>query len=226
VILLASDLHGRFEAVNQLIAHAVRSGAEVTEVIILGDVGLFGPALKRYFRKEENRFARPLSFIEGNHEDYDRFDALVQRYSDVMTHLPRATLHTIAGARMLALGGAAYMDANTTPMRSVIEPRHIEACLRHPPGSADVVLSHDAPAGLPLPVDPRFRRADAPGFNGGDALARHFRPRVWFFGHHHCRFDLVRDGTHYHGLPECVDGYSLFDPLHHRVVAVDLAKNA
>ena len=220
MILLASDLHGRFEAVNELIARAERDGARVDAVLILGDVGLFEPGLNRYFRATGGRFARPLHYIEGNHEDYSRLDTLVRRYADVMTHLPRGTLHTIAGLRVLALGGAAYMDAHTTPMGSVIEPRHIDACLRHPAGSVEVVLSHDAPAGLPIPVDPRFRRPDAPGFPGGDTLARYFRPRFWFFGHHHCRFTFERDGTRYHGLPECTEGGLLFDPASEEITPI------
>ncbi|HMP76504.1 MAG TPA: metallophosphoesterase [Kiritimatiellia bacterium] len=220
MILLVSDLHGRFDVVNKLIAQAVGDGADVSAVIILGDVGLFEPGLNRHFRKSGARFARPLYFIEGNHEDFTQFDTLVRRYADVMTHLPRGTIHTIANKRFLALGGTAYMDANTTPMGSVIEPRHIDACLRHPAGAVEIVLSHDAPAGLPIPIEPRFRRSDAPGFPGGASLARHFHPRYWFFGHHHCRFTFERDGTRYHGLPECTAGGLIFDPIHDKVTPV------
>ncbi len=213
MILLLSDLHGRFEDVNRQIVRAEqRRGMPVAAVIVLGDMGLFEPGLKRFFRRRGERFARPLYYIEGNHEDFDHLDTLIAAYADVMTHLPRGTVHTIAGRRFLALGGAAYMNAHTTQMGAVIGERDLQRCFQHPPDGVDIILSHDCPAGLSLPVMPGFEGLPPPGFAGGAALAFHFRPRFWFFGHHHQCFQQLEGDTAYYGLPQSAAGFGLLTP--------------
>jgi hypothetical protein len=65
--------------------------------------------------------------------------------------------------------------------------------------NVDVLLTHDAPAGV---VFPRHWR----GFNwpseaaGLDDLVRGIRPRICFFGHHHTRLDSQIDGVSCFGL--------------------------
>jgi hypothetical protein len=129
-----------------------------------------------------------------------------------MTHLPRGAVRVIAGRRFLSLGGTAYMDAHTTQMGAVIKERDLQRCLRHAPGAVELVITHDAPRGLDIPVAPGFEQREPPGFEGGLALADHLKPRWWFFGHHHCRYEAVRDGTTYYGLPESSEGFCLLLP--------------
>jgi hypothetical protein len=155
------------------------------------------------------RFSRPVYFVEGNHEDYSALPRLVEKYSDVITHLPRGTVRDIAGLSCLALGGAAYMDALATPPGSVIAPADMERCLALPAGSASVVLSHDCPAGIGMPSTPGFEHLGPPGFEGGDRIRDHIRPRAWLFGHHHRWFDRTVDGTQFHGMVESWLGYGL-----------------
>ena len=66
-------------------------------------------------------------------------------------------------------------------------------------GRIDVLLVHDAPAGVHFE---RHRRgagyvSEAAGL---DDLLRSTRPRVCFFGHHHSRFDAAVDGVPCVGL--------------------------
>ncbi len=210
MILFISDLQGRFEVVNAQIDHAEqRSGRCVEAVLLSGDLGLFEPQLSRFFHKRGERFRRPFFFIEGNHEEFGSLDAHVRRYADVMTHLPRATIRTIAGRRLLALGGASYMDSHNTPEPSLVRPEDIERCLRHPPSAADIVLTHDCPSGIGVSSSPLFRHLGPPGFAGSRQLLSHFRPSIWVFGHHHRWFEKTMDGTRFYGLPEAWRGYAL-----------------
>ena len=213
MILVLGDVHSRFDIVNTQVVHAeARLGAPVDAVVVLGDLGLFEPFLSRFFRKRRMRFARPLYFVDGNHEDYRTLPRLVELYSDVMTHLPRGSIREIAGISCMAIGGASYMDALATPLGSVISPADIERCLAHPPGSAIAVFSHDCPAGLGVPSTPGFEHFGPPGFEGGESIRAHLRPRVWLFGHHHRWFERAVDGTRFHGLVESWLGYGLLAP--------------
>ena len=203
MILFLSDVHCRYEVVDRQVAHAEEElGVSISDVLVLGDFGLFEPFLKRFFRKQGKHFLRPTNFIEGNHEDFDHFEGLVARYRDVIAYLPRSTVHTIAGASTLALGGVRYMDAHTTPLRAEIREADIARCLALPAGSVDIVISHDCPTGIGVPNEPGFEHYGPPGFAGSEQILAHFQPRLWVFGHHHRWFDRTIAGTRFFGLPQ------------------------
>jgi Icc-related predicted phosphoesterase len=203
MILFLSDVHCRYDVVDRQVAHAEQEiGEAVSDVLVLGDFGLFEPFLKRFFRRQGQRFLRPTHFIEGNHEDFDHFERLVERYRDVIEYLPRGTVHTLAGTPMLALGGVRYMDAHTTPRRAEIREADIERCLAHPCGSIDIVISHDCPAGIGVPNESGFEHYGPTGFVGAERILEHLRPRLWVFGHHHRWFDRTIEGTRCFGLPQ------------------------
>jgi predicted phosphodiesterase len=212
MILLLSDVHCLYEVVNQQIAHAeATTGRPVDAAIILGDVGLFEPQLGRFFRRAGERFTRPTYFIEGNHEDHDHLAALASAYGHILEHLPRSSVRVIDGHRFLCLGGAGYMDAHTTPWSAVITATDIEACLAHPHGAIDAILSHDCPQGIGVPNRPGFEHYGPPGFEGSSSLLAHFAPRFWFFGHHHRWHDYTIGGTRFAGLAQSWKGYGLLD---------------
>lgn len=212
MILFASDLHCQLGLVNAQVEHAEnRLGRPVDAVILPGDLGLFEPVLARYFRRERNRFLRPVHFIEGNHEDFTRFQTLVGRYGDVLNYLPRGTVHAIGGWRFLALGGVSYMDPIATPPGSVIGSEDIRRSLSHEPDAVDIVLSHDCPSGLDIPHAPGFEHYGPVGFDGSEAIRQRFHPHMWVFGHHHRLVDVSLDGTRCIGLPQAWCGYGLLD---------------
>ncbi len=212
-LLLISDVHGRFGVVDAQIAHAQEVlGRSVERVLVLGDFGLFGADLHRHFRQDRRRFARPVAFIEGNHEDFVAFDRLVRDYADVITHLPRSTVQCLGGRNFLCIGGARYMDAWSTPSGSEIRDRDIGACLEHAPGSIDIVISHDCPTGIGVTSDVDFAHLGSPGVAGLARVAAHLQPRWWIFGHHHRWHECERDGTRYLGLPQSWQGYALLEP--------------
>lgn len=209
MILFISDLHGRLDLVNLQTRHALGRGHEVQAVVICGDVGLYEPILHRHFRREGGRFLRPVSYIEGNHEDFGQLSRLVDRYADVMTYLPRGSIHAIAGWRCLALGGAAYMDAIATPPGSTIVPADIQRCLGLSDHGVEVLVTHDCPSGLPIAGTPGFEHYGTPGFHGGHEILTSLRPRLWVFGHHHRRIEVDHGPTRLRGLPQGWSGYGI-----------------
>lgn len=211
-LLLLGDVHTRFGVIAAQIGHAREvSGVAPCAVVVAGDLGLFGDELKRHFRRDGLRFAVPVSFIEGNHEDFRDFAALVAAYADVVTHLPRATVQPLGPWRALALGGARYMDAMTTPRGCEITERDIDACLALPAGAVDLVVSHDCPCGIGVPGTVGFEHLGPPGVPGFERVAARLRPRLWVFGHHHRWHEHEKLGTRYLGLPESWQGYCLLD---------------
>lgn len=210
MILFLSDVHTQYDIINRQIAAAeAHAGTPVAAVVVLGDFGLFEPHLHACFRRRGQRILRPLYFIEGNHEDFDRIEELIAAYRDFLTYLPRGTVQTIAGHRFLCFGGTAYMDAHTTPPGAVIRPEQIRACLALPPDAADIVLTHDCPSGVGVPNSPGFEHYGDPGFPGSRELLAHFRPRLWLFGHHHKWFDRTVGTTRFCGIARSWTGYGL-----------------
>lgn len=212
-ILLISDLHTRYFVINEQIRHAEESSAgAIDSVLVLGDFGFFGEEMHEYFRRGANRFLKPVSCIEGNHEDHGELTNLADRFADVVTYLPRGSICELGTQRGLCLGGARYMDAWSTPRGCEITDADLDACLAHAPGAVDIMLSHDCPADIGMPNTPGLEYYGKPGVPEMARLADHFAPRLWFFGHHHRWFDLQREGTRYIGLPQSWSGYALLHP--------------
>ncbi len=210
--LLISDIHARYDVVDAQVRHAEQElGTAVDQVFVLGDFGFFGDELRKHFRHGRHRFTRPVACIEGNHEDHGALPDLVREYADVVTHVPRGRIHGVGPWRGLCLGGAAYMDAGTTPRGTEINDADMAAALAHPPDAVDMVLTHDCPDRIGVPNTPGFEHYGVPGVPGFHRLAERYRPRWWFFGHHHQWFEGERDGTLYVGLPQSWRGYVLLD---------------
>lgn len=210
-ILFISDVHTHYRVINEQIHHAEDSGCPVSRVIVLGDFGFFGSHLQKFFRRSGNRFLRPVSFIDGNHEDHGALLKLSRQFADVVEYLPRSCVVPLGSLRGLCLGGAKYMDAVSTPRGTEITQEEIEACFTHGIDTVDVILTHDCPEGIGVSGSPGMVCYGTPGVPALGQLALHFKPRLWLFGHHHRWFDARIDGTRYVGLPESWVGYVLMD---------------
>jgi predicted phosphodiesterase len=214
-VLFISDLHTHYHVINEQIAHAEENSGPIGQVVVLGDFGFFGSHLHKYFRHSGYRFLRPVSFIDGNHEDHSVLAKLVGQYDDVVRYLPRGSIWPMGSMKGLCLGGARYMDSVSTPRGSEITTEDIEVCLAHDADAVDLVLTHDCPAGIGVGGTPGMEGYGPPGVPQMAQLAKHFQPRLWFFGHHHQWFDNYFEGTRYLGLPESWVGYAVMDKAGH-----------
>jgi Icc-related predicted phosphoesterase len=161
-----------------------------------GAIGAGGFAL---WLNERREVPRPTVFIKGNHEDFVWLDA--QEDDQVLPGLtylhngqsvdlrdPRSGTIRVAGV------GGCYGPSNYGRRSDELQgyaKRHYTSDeierLANADG-VDIVLTHDAPAGV------RFNRhRRGAGYTseaqGLDVLLTQLRPRVCFFGHHHTRVD-------------------------------------
>ncbi|MCP4291117.1 MAG: hypothetical protein GY780_04715 [bacterium] len=221
-VLIISDLHSEYQVLNQQILHAEQKcGCIVSQVFVLGDFGIFADELKNFFRRDENRFLRPVSFIEGNHEDHGEFSKLINNYDDVFQYIARGTLHRLGHWSALCLGGARYMDAATTPRGSEITEEDLDLCLSYPAKDVDLILTHDCPTTIGVEGAVGMEHYGIPGEPRLDVLETVLQPRWWFFGHHHRWFDFQKNETRFVGLPESWRGFVLlYDSAH-----VELVRN-
>jgi predicted phosphohydrolase len=144
-------------------------------------------------------------FIKGNHEDFVWLDA--QPDPEVLPklfYLRNGTTFDLGGITVGGVGGChgpSNFERRSKDLQGYAKRHYtredIDTLLAR--RRVDLLLTHDAPAGV---VFPRHRR----GFNwaseavGLDDLVRGVRPRVCFFGHHHTRLDSQIDGVPCIGL--------------------------
>lgn len=212
MILLLGDVHGELDVINRQIHHARTTMGFVVDLVIqLGDFGVYRDVFSRFFDTEGQRFDAPVYFIDGNHEDFLFLDSAAIKYAHCLTHLKRGQVQTLAGYRMLFLGGSSYMDPINTPPGAVVTRADIERCLAHDPQDVDIVLTHDCPRRVCVPGSPEFDYCGPTGCAWTDELLDHFHPKLWFFAHHHRRFERREAGTDFFGLDLSFKGYTILN---------------
>lgn len=247
-VLVTGDLHANTAAAFEVVDHASRLGADL--VLQVGDLGWF-PRDQRgqvFIRKLEKRLTlRGLNmwWIDGNHEDHDRLSARSvgvegrRQVTEHMWHLPRGFRWTWHHAVWVAAGGAVSVDkafrteGKTWFPTEELTDDEVERIISD--GPADVVVSHDAPLGVPtlralLNQDrPAWRRVSV--WPTGQVLRsdehqRRLRRLVEgveakrvLHGHHHLRYSDVLSAIH---GPVLVEGLGMdLDPIASRCLLVD-----
>lgn len=242
VVALAGDWHGNLGWAQRVVTIAYEAGART--VLQLGDFGYWraaDPATRRYLSSLERVLGErdmQLLWIDGNHEDHARLASLpfaddgTRPISDHITNLPRGFRWTWPDGNgkhqaWLALGGAVSVDRQwRTPGRSWWAEEQIsrvDADAAMAGGPVDVMVSHDAPAGVMIPgIGAHDWPADA--LRDADAHRTLLRevvdavhPQQLWHGHYHVRYDaLVEVGggdesriCHVHGLDRDDSGPSL-----------------
>lgn len=159
-VAFAGDWHANTRWGTAAIQYAAEHGAEV--VVHLGDFGYeFRAAFLDGLERALTRTGLRLLFVDGNHEAFPILlrhpvhpNGLRQLTSRVW-HLPRGFRWTWGGLRWLALGGAHSVDR---PWREpgvswwreeTVSDADLARAIEG--GPADVMVSHDCPAGVPIP---------------------------------------------------------------------------
>ena len=165
----------------------------------------------------ENRAApRPTVFIKGNHEDSAWLDgqrnAGRREILPGLTYLPNGHVidigHPRERIRVAGIGGCYGPSNYERRSRDLQGParRHFtrDECERLSGlGGVDVLLLHDAPAGVEFTwtrKDGSVRRRYKSDAEGLAQAVTHTRPRVCFFGHHQTRLDADIAGVRCIGL--------------------------
>lgn len=212
-ICAAGDTHG---ALDRLFADVIAFERAITVtfdwILHVGDFGVWPDAARidkasrhhdgagdfpRWFAANEAA-PRKTVFVKGNHEDFVWLDS--RPTAEVLPglhYLRNGSVFEITAAeevlRIGGIGGCYGPSDFDRPARSLqgYAKRHytkgeVEALVQQP--GIDVILTHDAPAGV------RFERhRRGAGFvsesRGLDEVLTRTRPRVCFFGHHHTRVE-------------------------------------
>jgi Calcineurin-like phosphoesterase len=210
VFTLAGDWHGDTSWARHVIESARPAAAGRRVIIQLGDFGVWpGRGGQRYL----DSVARCLRdnnavclFLDGNHEDFPQLTSYpidgdgLRQVRPGLFHLPRGTRWVWHGVRFLALGGATSLDRPwRTPMLDwwsdeELSPRDFDRAIAG--GPCDVLLSHDAPAGVEVPNLPPRSTWDPVELHRADnhrSVVREIvdatRPAFIFHGHFHSRYD-------------------------------------
>jgi hypothetical protein len=224
-ICAAGDIHGAIGRLyDDVLAFETRLGVRFDWVLHVGDFGIW-PDPQKIDRGTRNhdgagdfsewlaasrRAPRRTVFIKGNHEDFEWLDA--QKDAEVLPgliHLRNGCKIDLDGARRerVCVGGVGgcYGPSDYARRSSTLQGyakrhyTHDEVDRLAATQCLDIVLTHDAPAGV------RFESHRRGGgyvsqAAGLDGLLARSRPRVCFFGHHHARIDAVVSGVPCIGL--------------------------
>jgi len=238
ILCAAGDIHGGLERMYAgVIAFEAALGVRFDWVLHVGDFGVWpnpdrvDGATRRHdgagdfptWFAEKRCAPRPTLFIKGNHEDFVWLDE--QPSSEVLPGLHYLrnghAFELGAGKEVLRVGGIggcfgpSNFERNSATLQSR-EKRHYtrdEISLLSEHADLDIILTHDAPAGVRFG---RHRRGE--GFIseavGLDELLAKTQPRVCFFGHHHSRVDATVAGVSCVGLnkghyPGCLVAFDM-----------------
>jgi predicted phosphodiesterase len=224
-LLAVGDTHGNASWVEQLCALTAQHQCEI--ILQVGDFG-FAPTTDsgaKFLDRVDAACAAngiELWWIEGNHENHAAIEQLHRschgpaQARQHIWHLPRGLRLTLAGRRFGFLGGAFSLDwhwrrAGDTwwPDHELPTANHVELLGAEP---LDVLVTHDAPAGIDLPSYYSPPPADAKRTNEIRQLLRYAldatQPSYVLHGHWHHRHttqlgDTIIEGLDRDGSPEC-----------------------
>lgn len=190
-VAVVGDIHGNFRWLD-IVARAIHALApDVTTILQLGDWWmnpdttdevLAGTGIERIY------------VTLGNHEPWDQITPLLDahpsasvRVSDVIWILPRPARLSIGGRSVLSLGGAVSVDRawrvegiSWWPDEEITREHVAQAIAGRP---ADLMLTHESPAGTPVRAVREILRTNPMGFpddaRAASATSRARVAKVW-----------------------------------------------
>lgn len=211
------DIHGAIDRMYaDVLALEDTLGVRFDAVLHVGDFGIWPDPSRvdKATRKHDGAgdFAewcaerrpapRKTIFIKGNHEDFDWLDA--QRSDEILPNL-----HYLRNGRALVLGagadavriggiGGCYAPSDyprkARQLQGADKAHYTLDEITALGGHLDVLLLHDAPAGV------RFAAGHTSAAAGLRELVERVHPSVCFFGHHHERIAVTIAGVPCRGL--------------------------
>ncbi len=217
-VLFAGDIHGSLGQVSWLAARAERAGANV--ILQAGDLGYWPHTDPRFIAKADKILARHhvhMVAIDGNHENFAAlgsdhptfgpFRVLGRR----ILHAPRGAVWEWHGRRILAVGGAPSQDrlwrrAQEDKGKKAHkrtrwlwwheeEITDADVDLASAAGKVDILLSHECPESVRLPVELSASRLSQLSRQRAQRIIAATRPRLIVHGHYHARYSGVAGGV-------------------------------
>lgn len=161
-VAFAGDWHGTVDFAECILKDAAQQGADL--VIQVGDFGLRRDEVGSRFADNVDSLCSELAvhvlWVDGNHDDHDLLEEIPRvgglgRVRDHIWHVPRGTRWRWRGLAWGGLGGAASVDRLTRESLNDWWPQEslTKADVAHwvVGGPVDVVVTHDAPAGVNVP---------------------------------------------------------------------------
>jgi hypothetical protein len=214
MLYFTGDIHGGIDIRKLSTAGLTAQSVAPTEDDFLVICGDFGLVWNKRQNSEERYWLRWLAkkpwttlFVDGNHENFDRLNALpveewhgglVHPVHEKVLHLMRGQAYDVCGMSLFAMGGARSTDKAwrkegiswwPQEMPSDEDFDRAEAALDAHGRTVDVVVTHCAPT----MVQYRLNRAFEPD-RMTDWL-EHLRDTVsfkrWYFGHYHLDRDFA-----------------------------------
>ncbi len=227
IVCAAGDIHGALDRFYEdVLAFESTLGVRFDAVLHVGDFGVW-PDPERVDRATrdhegagdfpawfaENRAVpRPTVFIKGNHDDFAWLNERGgKQVLPGLTFLPNGHVIELGERRSIVrvggLGGCfgpADYERQTRHLQGYSRRHYTrdEVELLSARGRVDVLLFHDAPAGVEFVQrrrDGRERRYVSQAAGLAEVVTR-TRPHVCFFGHHHVRVDAEVAGIRCMGL--------------------------
>jgi predicted phosphodiesterase len=246
MIAVSGDWHANQHFAKRAIECAKDNGAQL--ILHVGD---FGYTFSRKFMSDVNYALRragiPLGFVDGNHENHELLNSLVDAYRDMnggrlgaiawpkapnIFYLPRTFRWEWSGVRFLALGGAHSVDRKWRVPGvewwpdETISWQEAEQAVKG--GPADVMICHDVPAGVGIP----WIEGNPLGFSESEIyqadchrqllreVVEYVEPEYLYAGHYHGRHTTELRSDHFSTTVEILDMDR--DPIGNNTIIVDL----
>lgn len=156
-VWVAGDWHGNEAWASLALQSMGQHDGDVKTLLHLGDFWPYDTFLDTIDREAKRVGIERVMFIPGNHEPWpqliqieeDLAPGCAARISETVWFLPRPYRFTIGGRRVLALGGAASVDAGARTHgvdwwpEELITEEHESFAIAD--GRADVLLTHESP---------------------------------------------------------------------------------
>ena len=209
---ISGDWHGNLGWVLPTLKNFKNNG--IKHIIQVGDFGFIwggqdtATGLRKLIR-DLDRNDQYVYVVLGNHEDYARVNATPENAdgtrfykSERIILLPRGYRGMIGDKTFVALGGANSVDfEGRTEWLSWWKDESItlgDVYRTVQGGHADIMLCHDAPAGITMPYDgndngwsPKAIRYSNEGREMLRMAVDGIKPEILFHGHHHLYQDVV-----------------------------------
>lgn len=209
-VMVLGDTHGNtIEALR-----AVKSAAALNLPVIMqcGDFGLWpgkgGMDYLDLLNAELLTQDIVLVWVDGNHEDFDQLDRLVAHNpknqwgqtfirSNIL-YSPRGCKWKMEGKMWMTVGGAVSIDkayrkqgVSWWPQEQLTDEQLDKIVAHHEasPGPVDYLFTHDCPTNAPFRGRWKNDMESLIHRERMDKLGKTIKPKLWFHGHMHTRFD-------------------------------------